>query len=127
MIEMEAYKTDGRIDWKRYKAAQVEAGECCSQCGKYIITLSQQATGPRRCFDCIELTKSSAVSHHSTVRCSACRHTWDVGESEDYDLYSDGEHSVYCHECNHEFVVTTNVSYEFVSPELREKNGKPRL
>jgi hypothetical protein len=116
MIKTETFRTDDGIDWKAYEAAQVAAGERCKSCGKYFSPLPWPTPGPRECYGCIELTKIPEVSHHSKVRCPACRHTWDVGESE--DLYSEGEHSVYCHECNHEFEVTTNVSYEFVSPEL---------
>lgn len=57
-----------------------------------------------------------------------CGGDWNVFETDDYDLYSEGEHEVTCIDCNHEFEVSTTISYNFQSPkrlkEKEEEEGK---
>lgn len=44
----------------------------------------------------------------------------EVCHLDNYTLYEDGDHDVFCEDCGHEFMVTTYVSYSFCSPGLRD-------
>jgi hypothetical protein len=59
------------------------------------------------------------VTHSDLIRCPRCTHLdrisdWDCDYGE--EKYVDGEHSVYCSACNHEYQITTHCSYEYTSP-----------
>lgn len=119
MIHMEDYRRgDGSVDWERYRAAQVAAGEICSRCHSYRAGLS--AVGPALCWQCRALDAPEAVDHDSFVRCPKCGESWDPSDYDDREVYADGEHELSCVECGHAFEVTTHVSFSFSSP-AREK------
>jgi DNA-directed RNA polymerase subunit RPC12/RpoP len=59
------------------------------------------------------------VMHDDLIRCPKCGHQdcisdWDCDYSE--EKYSEGEHTVACGECEHEYVISTRVSYSYTSP-----------
>jgi len=78
---------------------------------------------PTNCDSCNELTSNQEeVRHSSRIRCPDCGETRNPFEGEGHDLYEEGEHSVYCYECDKEFEVSTGISYTFTSPAKTEKS-----
>jgi DNA-directed RNA polymerase subunit M/transcription elongation factor TFIIS len=124
VIQMDDYKgADGRIDWTAYRRAQVDAGESCRKCGSFIVFSKGY---PTTCHDCDRLEEESGeVVHDSSVRCPKCRRVMNVHDSEFWDLYEEGEHEVSCRSCDHEFTVSSRVSYSFESPELLPEEAEP--
>ena len=116
MIQMDDFrKPDGQVDWAAMREAEIAAGERCYKCGA-IIMLEQ---GVRTlCYNCKALLEDGEVRHGCFVRCPACKDSWGIVDSEDYECYEEGEHKVTCGECDHTFEVTTSVSYTFTSPEI---------
>lgn len=112
-----------RINWGAYNKACEDAGERCTHCGAMIFP----ATGHRsRCSDCDSLDQPEEVEHGSHIRCPACGDSWQPHDREDYSVLSDGENSVRCSECAHEFTVKTVVSYTFTSPaRIQEGESNP--
>ena len=117
MVEMDDFrKEDGFIDWKAYKEAQINAGEICSQCEKYMFFGAK--TSRRLCGSCMALDNDTdEVSHDNLIRCPKCKYTWNPWECEDYPDGSE-EMDVQCGECDHDFTVGVQTSYSFTSPEL---------
>jgi DNA-directed RNA polymerase subunit RPC12/RpoP len=112
-------RPDGNTDWASYEKAQIQNGETCSECKSCLIFPTGQ---PRICGSCKAMKEDKGeVSHDDDIRCPACRTTWDPRDTEDYDVLEDGEHDIRCPECDHEFTVSTSVSFTFTSPELIEK------
>lgn len=116
-VKLDDHKlADGNIDWSAYRLAQKANGEICTKCGGYVSIFGGNGH-PDQCHDCKSLTESSEeVSHHDIIRCPACGHEMNVSDFEDGRLYGDGEHNVSCDECDHDFEVSTSVSYTFTSP-----------
>jgi len=113
-------KPNGSTDWDAYTKAKVAAGEVCSSCGEYIVS-GAYPKGPRTCGSCQQLIMcKDSVQHDHFIRCPKCGDYWDPMAEED-DVFSDGQHAVCCNKCDHEFEVTTTVTYTFESPDL-EKN-----
>jgi len=106
--------TEGQLDWKAYRAAQVANGETCYNCGDSIVWHN----GARSmCSACQALLEDrSEVWHDDLVRCPKCGHTHDLRYGTSYNLFEDGEHSFMCEECEHDFEISTSVSYSFRSP-----------
>jgi len=128
MISLDDCKLpDGSTDWKRYDelkrqefADRKAKGELCQLCGRLIIWSKGH---PQTCTACQDLDKSEELHHSSSVRCPYCGHHWDVGDSDDYDLYKEGQHDVTCSRCEKDFEVSTSVTYTFQSPErVKEKD-----
>ena len=114
MIRIDDYKTEnGDIDWAACRAAQKAAGATCSRCGRYLFGAEGS---PQECFSCLSLDKPEEVAHDSTVRCPDCGYTWDVHNGDYCELFEDGEHNVTCQECDHDFEISTSVSWSFRSP-----------
>lgn len=123
MISIDDFqKEDGTTDWDAYNAAdkeeksiEVDNGECCSDCGKYIFP----ARGyPVLCGDCKSLKRDTeAVTHNQFIRCPECRETTAV-DDDHYDLFEDGGHDVCCQNCDADFRIITHVSYSFESPAI---------
>ena len=111
---MDDYKTDdGHTDWRAYKAAQQRNGESCTGCGKY---LALPTGKPETCHQCDELKKpSESFSHDEYVRCPHCLHFWRPRDHETYAVFEDGEHDIYCHQCDKEFTVSTHISFSWTS------------
>lgn len=117
MLDFDDFKNDDNsIDWTAYRSARVDLGEVCSKCDTYIMFGGK---GYRvECGSCIALKRDTQeVQHDNLLRCPACGHSWDPGDCENYAVYSDGDHDVSCHECDHDFLISTSVSYTFTSPE----------
>lgn len=115
--------TTGKIDWKAYNAAEVQAGQKCTCCGGLIYPGKGH---PSRCADCENLDADPELNHDSRVRCPKCRNHWAPSENEEYKLaYEDGEHEVTCDNCGHEFTVTTHVSYSYTSPAMIQDDPEP--
>jgi hypothetical protein len=132
MPDLTAFKKpDGTIDWDGYHAAseketdaRIERGEVCYRCRRLTVIGLPKAQGYRqKCYDCRMLEEPKELSHPYEVRCPKCGYHWKVGDSDDYELYEDGEHEVSCAECNTDFTVTTYVSYSFVSPARNNSRG----
>ena len=112
---------DGSIDWKAYKKAQVDEGTICRKCNEYIVSINlfgHKITGSRLCGHCAALSEKEKLSHPVYIRCPKCENTWSPMDSYDHDVFSDGEHNVQCTECNHNFSISTSISFTFESPEL---------
>lgn len=122
MISMRDFEDEkGKVDFKAYHRAEIDAGERCYICDGYIMFAKGNKT---KCYDCEKLEKNEEVSHFCLIRCPKCKATWDAHETEDYDLHYDGEHKISCYECGYDFEVITSVSYSFKSPELIEEVSK---
>lgn len=119
MIDMEQFRVDGRIDWERYRKAQMAAGERCERCGKLIVF---GRIPYDLCDECRHIQEPGQLRHSSQIRCPVCRHHWSVGDHEDADLFQDGDHGVSCEACGVEFEVSTRVSFTFTSPALKIRN-----
>jgi len=124
MVRMDDYKTEsGSIDWKSYREAQVQAGERCVDCGAYMFSF-RASEGARSCNECRDLLATAKVNHSRYVRCPKCGHKFNPSESECYELYEEGEHEVFCDECEHDFTISTHVSYNFESPAMEGEDNE---
>jgi uncharacterized C2H2 Zn-finger protein len=107
---------DGGYDWDAYHKAQRANGDICFKCGSYILYASGHLDMCNGCKDFGD--DDGEVTHDSFIRCPKCRHSVSVSDSENYELYEDGEHAVSCTSCDHDFTVSTNISYTFTSPAM---------
>jgi len=123
MTNINDFKKDGRTDWDAYNQAEIDIGERCSNDNcKQFIGLGK---GEKRlCYSCTRLTDKEEINHENLVRCPKCGHTQNPYDGESGDIYCDGQHSIYCDECDCEYEITTNVSYTFDSPELLEEKNE---
>lgn len=118
-IQMEDHRgEDGNIDWTSYKKAQKANGEYCDKCGSHIMFGGKGYT--TYCHQCNGLYDKSTLVHNSLIRCPKCMMNFSAFEC-DYELMSEGEHSVNCIECDHFFEVTTSIQYTFHSPSAGEE------
>lgn len=132
-VSFKDYEDDkGSIDWNAYHEAQAEAGEICYRCRKYLIFENLGATlfgkdgdtrRRRLCSDCKHMDgDTKEVRHEQYIRCPKCGHQMSVNDFDGADwgemLYSEGRHDVYCDSCEHEFYITTHVSYTYESPPM---------
>jgi len=109
---------DGRVDWAAYHKTKEDKGERCITCGSFIMFGAGFRT---ECRSCKGLKDDDGErDHRSLIRCPKCRESFDVVESELYELYAEGEHDIDCPKCDYEFQVVTSVSYSFCSPEMEE-------
>ena len=107
--------SEGCVDWVAYNKACVAAGESCYTCGSFILFA---AGCPSQCFDCKKLaSEEHEVTHDSMIRCPHCRHQRSV-DGDDYALYSEGSHDVFCNNCNKRFSVEVQVYFKFTSPAM---------
>jgi DNA-directed RNA polymerase subunit RPC12/RpoP len=104
-------KPDGTTDWAAYERAGRACGDKCTRCGTFIF-----AKQPGECVDCARLGRPAQVDHPHYVRCPACMHVWSPYHHEQYEVLHDGEHEISCHQCDHEFTVSTRVTFTFTSP-----------
>lgn len=103
---------------KRERQVKIDSGENCSRCGIWIFTLNGGPGHRRECIACRAISEDRGeVSHTKYIRCPKCGESWNPWEGDDYDVFEEGPSSVTCGECDHEFEVTTTVSYTFTSPE----------
>jgi DNA-directed RNA polymerase subunit RPC12/RpoP len=121
-------KPDGHIDWNAYHEAEVQAGERCMRCRSNIFSFNlfseDKSRGPRLCGSCKVMDQDEGeITHDDFIRCPHCGHQdritdWDC----DYgrEKYEEGEHEVYCRECDKEFEITTHVSYSYTSPPMKK-------
>lgn len=118
------YKVDGNIDWTAYRKAQTENGEICSKCRSHITFAKGHETA---CRDCDKLENDDGeVWSDNYIRCPKCSVTWQPYEREHYELLEDGSHDVTCQNCDHDFTVSTSISWTFNSPPKiqEEDNGE---
>lgn len=114
MVKISDFEDEsGKVDWSAYYAAQVAAGETCKRCGSYICWGRGH---PQLCSGCKELDSDGEAGHERYVRCPKCGHYWDPYEAEDYDALYDGDHELWCSECDHRFTVRTDITRHFTSP-----------
>jgi hypothetical protein len=106
----------GNIDWKAYRRAEVANGERCSrpECeASFIFSANGK---PTLCNPCKEMaSERGEIRHDDLVRCPKCGHSWAPDPVDD-SVFSDGENSVACEKCDHDFEVTTIISFSFKSP-----------
>lgn len=121
---------DGSTNWETYRAAdraerdqEKRDGTRCSTCETYI-SITFKKGSPEECYDCKEAQKPGELRYSAKPRCPACMKTWNPGDTDDYDLYNEGEHEVTCPNCEHKFEVSTHVEYSFTSPERVTEEGK---
>ena len=141
-VRFEDHQDDkGNIDWESYHEAQAEAGEVCYRCRKYLILENLGATlfgrdddRPQRrlCSDCSHLDQDTKeVRHEQRIRCPKCGHQspvhdWDMCDYGEV-FYQEGQHDIYCPQCEHEFEITTHVTYTYESPPLLSPEEKEDL
>lgn len=121
--DMDDHKVDGKVDWSAYRKAQIENGEICRKCLSHM-TFSRGYS--RLCPACKKLEEDDGeVWSDDYVRCPKCSTTWQPYESEQYELLGDGSHDVTCSNCDHDFTVSTSISWSFNSPpRVQEENGE---
>ena len=120
-VKMDDYeKEDGDIDWSSYRAAEIANGERCKKCNSYI---SFPKGCPGECYECKNILKDEELSHDTFIRCPYCKNTWDPSNDDDGSIWSDGEHNVWCSECDKDFEMSTHVSFTFVSPKIKDENN----
>jgi hypothetical protein len=90
----------GKVDWNAYHKARNEAGETCYKCHCYIVSLDNPGY-KRLCGECKKIDEDEKLFHSVYIRCPKCREIFDTHISEDYELYSDGEHNIICCMCDH--------------------------
>lgn len=105
---------------KQYRAYEISIGVYCYKCKNFIFSNTGYKT---LCYSCENLINSKEeIRHDSFIRCPKCKNISNVCDIEEYHLYDDGEHNTTCGKCDHEFEVSTSISYSFTSPELLENN-----
>lgn len=123
-------KPDGSLDVEAYGAAtaadradRTAKGELCQErgCGRFIIWAKGY---PQTCAPCKALDEPGALDHPGEIRCPKCGAHWSPSDSEDYDVYNDGDHEVTCSGCGHDFEIQTSVTYSFRSPERTKEAGE---
>ena len=108
-------KEDGSVDWNSYNQAKIDNGDACYRCESVILF----GEGFKRlCGNCNRLSLDGEIHHKKFVRCPSCRHSWNPSDSDDYQFFEEGEHELTCPICEHEFEISTQVSYNFTSPEV---------
>jgi len=120
MVNMDAFRDErGEMDWQALKKAEIANGSRCYLCGSYSIF----SNGRRSlCRDCRMLRDSpEEVYHPELLRCPRCGCQWSPWRDEDCEVFADGDHLVTCLECEHEFMISTMVSYTFTSPARTRK------
>jgi len=119
MIDFSDYRNeDGEIDWAAYHKAEIDNGERCITCGTHMFSIWEENNYPHKCIQCKELKEPSKVTHDKLIRCPKCKEKWEPADTEDYEVFQDGEHDICCQHCDHEFTISTMVQYNFTSPEL---------
>ena len=108
---------DGNIDWTAERAARRQNGEICTRCGR-VILFSDSLGHPSECGACKNLSSSDEIRHERMIRCPACGKSWDPHDTESNEMFEYGDHQTCCPDCDHEFSVTTAVTYTFTSPPL---------
>jgi len=120
MVNFKDFTKSGSTDWKSYKNAQIESGEICCQCGRYI-ALNKDSGKKTLCSSCKTLNDSSeSTVHDGLIRCPKCHGTFEPSTFSEYDIYEDGEHDLDCPSCGYFFVVDTTVNYLFESPSMAD-------
>ena len=115
--KLEDYTNKDYTDFKAYHNAQVANGEMCSQCGAFLF---KNKGRPTLCGDCYCMENNTEeVDHSEKVRCPNCGNQMEA--SDEPHLCEDGEHDVWCDECDFEYRVITSISYSFESPARLEK------
>ena len=126
MVSMKDHEdAQGRVNWKAYTQAKVDAGEECMTCHDFMFDYRGQSS-PRECYRCrrMHTCTEEEVRHEKLVRCPFCRHEFDITDymshNCEYRWYEPEEHDIDCPQCEKTFTVTTHVSYEFTSPAVKE-------
>jgi ssDNA-binding Zn-finger/Zn-ribbon topoisomerase 1 len=115
---------DGKIDYAAWRKARVQNGEYCLDCRGFILFPKGR---PAVCEDCRRLKENHGeVGSDRLIRCPACRKTWRPSDYEQYDTLEDGDHEVSCPHCDHEFTVSTSVTYTFTSPAVKADKKEPQ-
>lgn len=130
MVSMKDHEDEkGRVNWKAYTQAKVDAGEECMTCHDFMsfFDIEGNRLGPRECYRCRSMhTSEEEVRHEKLVRCPSCRYEFDItdymSENCEYRFYEAEEHDIDCPHCEKSFTVTTHVSYEFTSPAIKESS-----
>lgn len=115
MISMAAFEVNGKIDWKAYRSAQVEAGERCSNCERYSMPFPWQGYAGL-CRECKALREPGEVTHGCKVRCPHCSEVQDAFYSGATERGETPE--IMCDSCGEKYTVSVRVLYEFTSPAL---------
>jgi len=117
---MNDYKDEkGLVNWTAYRQAQIANGEICSRCRGYVGYSYNRQPFRTECSECKELRGTDEIyTNEKGIRCPNCRHIIDPTHDCDMDVYKDGTHTVTCDGCEHEFEVTTTVTYSWSSPQV---------
>lgn len=118
-------RPDGKIDWDAHRKASEEArrldvadGVFCRTCGSYLVLARGYS---QECAQCQRLSNPEEFTHNHFVRCPACGVkcvSSDANSSGRDGLFGHGDHTVFCEECQHQYMVNTDVSFCFTSPAL---------
>ena len=111
---------DGNLDWDSYSKAEIENGQKCWKCGKPLIFPKGHQDWCYQCKSGAEKPKEELM-HDSLIRCPKCGLSFDPRNTEQYRLFEEGEHEVWCEHCDHTFEVSTLVIYSFTSPPMLDE------
>lgn len=113
-------KPDGGIDWESYRKAETANGERCYRCGRWILF----GCGYQRlCPSCEDLDRNvEEVESQDMLRCPHCQHQRRV-DWED-NIGEEGDHDLFCDNCEKDFTITTRIEYHFTSPPLNKTEAK---
>lgn len=120
MTNFADFTVDGTTDWEAYREAQIQAGEICCKCGRYLVF---HKTGQiTMCSSCKSIQESKeSIQHDTYIRCPKCGNSYEALEFSEFDIFEEGEHDVDCPSCGYFFIVETAVSYNFTSPAVADE------
>lgn len=125
MIKLDDYRNDnGQVDFGKYIEAQKQVGERCTKCGTCIFGIKvagEKLSGPTECISCKSLHLGTQLWHETIIRCPYCRFEMNVNDGDLWEdgIFEEGDHEVFCVECDKKFTFTTAVSYTYKSPHVK--------
>jgi uncharacterized C2H2 Zn-finger protein len=134
MSETEKAMESSQEFWARMKSEElrdVADGTRCFRCKAYLPGwgLSSKPGYKKACYECAQIDTPDEVRNCKFIRCPKCGHSFNPfdGDPGDFsnDILRDGESDVICGQCDHQFEVTTNVSYTWDSPPRIEEEPEP--
>jgi DNA-directed RNA polymerase subunit RPC12/RpoP len=108
-----------RVNWSAYRQAMRTTGETCSHCDGFISRPTGKPTVCAVCAadgKCIQLESGLQVQSTQWIRCPHCGHRFDPTNTELHQVYSEGQHEIWCVNCDQDFTVETQITRVYVSP-----------
>jgi len=115
-------RKDGSIDWHALRSAEIGNGDICYVCGRFADIFGGKGYR-QKCNECTQMDGSGELDHEKYLRCPRCGYHWDPYEAEDYKVFEEDSHEVWCEKCDFKFEVSTMVTYCFTSPPRLKADG----